>query len=147
MYPSWALLSFLFAAGSGGWRRVLATWAPFYRGGWDSVRPLCCTWKEAGNHSWLDRRQLPLKRPFGDSLCLSLFPCNPQLDLAFFPPSLLDSSSFRSCLGLRDESPSRSLEGSIPFGPFSSLIDVCIYELFSLSIFDFLLISQKALKK
>lgn len=79
-----------------------------------------------GSLSGENIRKKALTKPFGDSLCLSLFPCNPQLDLPFFP-SLLGSSSFRSCLGLSDESLPRSLKGSNPFGLFSSLIDVYIY--------------------
>lgn len=71
-------------------------------------------------------KPLSLTRPFGDSLCLSLFPCDPQLSLALFS-SLLCSSSFKSCLGLKDESLPRSLKGSNPLGPFSNLIDVYIY--------------------
>lgn len=71
-------------------------------------------------------KSLSLTRPSGDSLCLSSFPCNPQPGLAFFP-SLLCSSSFKSCPGLGDESLAPSLKGSNPLGLFSNLIDVYIY--------------------
>lgn len=52
-----ALLSFLFVAGSGGWKGTLAVWAPLYEGGWDRDGPPCCIWKGVGSCHWLDPRQ------------------------------------------------------------------------------------------